>query len=140
MEEDRIHLQIATVGGPVYDDRVWAIQLPLEDGYLGVMANHAPLLCAVVEGVVRATKADGTSHYIAVIHGLAHVADNHVSVLVNAAELAEKIDLARAQAAEQRARERLRKHDAPDIDMVRAEAALHRALARQMAVRMMKRK
>ena len=137
MEEDRIHLQIATTCGPVYDDHVRSIQLPLEDGYLGVMANHAPLLCAVVEGVVRASKADGTSRYIAVTHGLAHVADNFVSVLVNAAEQAENIDLARAQAAERRARERLRK-PAPQVDAVRAEAALHRALARQMAVRLMK--
>ena len=135
--EDRIHLQIATTDGPVYDSYVSVVQLPLEDGSIGIMANHAPLLCAVVEGVVRGTRADGTSHYVAITHGLAHVADNQVSVLVNAAEQAESIDLARAQAAERRAREWLRKRT-PDTDIVRAEAALHRSLARQMAVRLMK--
>ncbi len=137
--EDRIHLQIVTTGGPVYDGFVSALLLPVEGGYLGVMANHAPLLCAVVEGVVRATRSDGTSHYIAVTHGLAHVADNRVSVLVNAAEQAENIDLARAQAAERRAREWLKKQT-PEVDTVRAEAALHRALARQMAVKLMKKR
>ena len=137
--EDRIHLQVATTGGPVYVGDVSVVQLPLEDGYVGIMANHAPLLCAVVEGVLRATRADGTSEFIAVTRGLAHVADNQVSVLVNAAELAENIDLARAAAAEKRARAWL-KAPAPDTDRVRAEAALHRALARQAAVRMMNRK
>jgi F-type H+-transporting ATPase subunit epsilon len=135
--EDRIHLQVATTDGPVFDDYVNVVQIPLEDGSLGIMANHAPLLCAVVEGVVRGTRADGTSRYVAITHGLAHVADNQVSVMVNAAELAENIDLARAQAAERRAREWLKKKT-PDVDVVRAEAALHRSLARQMAVRMMK--
>jgi len=135
--EDRIHLQIITAEGPVYDGFVSAIQLPVEDGGIGIMAGHAPLLGAVVEGVVRCTRADGETHYVAVTHGLAHVAGNRVSVLVNAAEQAENIDLARAQAAERRARERLKKHT-PEVDAIRAEAALHRAMARQLAVRLMK--
>jgi F-type H+-transporting ATPase subunit epsilon len=137
--EDRIHLQIATGGGPVFDGYVSAVQLPVEDGYMGVMANHAPMLCAVVEGVVKCTRADGQVRFVAITHGLAHVADNRLSVLVNAAEQAENIDLARAQAAERRAREWLKKRT-PDTDVVRAEAALHRSLARQMAVRLMRRK
>lgn len=135
--EDRIHLQIMTVAGPVYDSFVSAIQIPVEDGSIGIMADHAPLLGAVVEGVVKCTRSDGETHYVAVTHGLAHVEKNHVSLLVNAAEQAENIDLARAQAAERRARERLKKHT-PDVDTIRAEAALHRAMARQLAVRLMK--
>ena len=135
--EDRIHLRIITTGGPVYDGFVSAIQVPLEDGVIGIMADHVPLLGAVVEGVVRCTRADGEVHYIAVSQGLVHVADNRVGLLVNAAEQAENIDLARAQAAERRARERLKQHT-PEVDTIRAEAALHRALARQMAVRLMK--
>jgi F-type H+-transporting ATPase subunit epsilon len=53
-----------------------------------------------------------------------------VSLLVRAAESAETIDLARAQAAEKRAQERLQSH-AADVDMMRAEASLRRALARE---------
>lgn len=135
--EDRIHLRIITTGGPVYDGFVSAIQVPLEDGVIGIMADHVPLLGAVVEGVVKCTRADREVHYIAVSQGLVHVADNRVGLLVNAAEQAENIDLARAQAAERRARERLKQHT-PEVDTIRAEAALHRALARQMAVRLMK--
>lgn len=135
--EDRIHLQIITAAGAVYDGFVSAVRIPLEDGSIGIMAGHTPLLGALVEGVVKCTRADGETHYVAVTQGLAHVAENHVSLLVNAAEQAESIDLARAQAAERRARERLKKHT-PEVDAIRAEAALHRALARQMAVRLMK--
>ena len=135
--EDRIHLQVLTPGAAVYDGYVTAVQIPLEDGSIGIMADHAPLLGAMVEGVVRCTRSDGEIHYIAVTRGMVHVAENEVAVLVDSAEQAENIDLARAQAAERRARQRLAKHS-PEIDTIRAEAALHRALARQMAVRLMK--
>ena len=134
--EDQIHLQIITTSGVVYDGRVSYVNLPLEGGSVGILAHHAPLLGAVTEGVVRYTRGD-EEHYIAVSHGVVHVADNEVTVLSDAAEQAEDIDLARAVAAERRARERLKIHGT-DVDTVRAEAALHRALARQAAVRLMK--
>ena len=135
--EELFQLQVLTPASAVYRGEVSAVQLPVADGTVGVMARHAPMLCAVVEGVVRCTAAGGEHHYIAVGHGVAHVSDNEVTVLVGVGEQAENIDLARAQAAERRARERLRKPD-PQVDAVRAKAALHRALARQMAVRLMK--
>ena len=62
---------------------------------------------------------------------------NEVTVLARTAEEAEDIDLARAQAAEKRARERLAAKNA-DTDASRAEAALHRAVARQHAAHMVK--
>lgn len=134
--EDQIHLQVITPASAVYDGLVSHVLLPLDGGSVGILSHHAPLLGAVVEGVVKCTRG-GEEHYIAVAHGVAHVADNAVTVLVGAAEQAEDIDLARAVAAERRARARLKTHG-PSVDTVRAESALHRALARQMAVRLMK--
>ena len=134
--DEQIRLQVIAPSGAVYDGPVSYVQLPLEGGSVGILSHHAPLLGAVVEGVVRCTSGS-EEHYIAVTHGVAHVADNTVTVLVSAAEQAQDIDLARAVAAERRARERLKIHG-PGVDTVRAESALHRALARQMAVRLMK--
>lgn len=134
--EEQIHLQVVTPAGAVFDSPVSYVQLPLEGGSVGILPHHAPLLGTVVEGVVKCSLEEG-QHYIAVTQGVVHVADNEVTVLVSAAEQAEDIDLARAVAAERRARERLKTHG-PGVDTVRAESALHRALARQMAVRLMK--
>ena len=52
-----------------------------------------------------------------------------MTVLADTAELAEEIDVARAQAAKERAEKRLRS-GSPEIDRARAEAALQRALNR----------
>ena len=134
---DQIHLQIVTAGGVVFDRMVRSIDLPLEGGHIGVLANHAPLMGAVADGVVTCAFDKDGEERIAVGIGVVNVVDNEVTLLVRAAELGEDIDLARAQASEQRARERLAQK-AADLDAKRAEASLRRALARQNAAHMAK--
>ena len=133
---DRIHLQIVTAGGVVFDRMVHVVNLPLENGSIGVLAGHAPLMGAVVDGVVTCASAEG-EYVIAVGIGVVNIVNNEVTVLSRTAEEAENIDLARAEAAEKRARERLAAKNA-DTDAARAEAALHRAVARQHAAHMVK--
>ena len=134
---DGIHLEIATAGGSVYDDMVSYVELPFSGGSVGVLKDHAPMLGAIEDGVVTARKEDGTTEFVAVNLGVANIVHNEVTLLVRTAERAEDIDLPRAQDAEKRARERLADKDG-DWDMNRAQVALHRALARQAAVRMMR--
>ena len=134
---DRIHIQILTSGGTVFDDAVSELNVPVDGGSIGILADHAPLLGAVTDGVVRCTYSDGRTESVAVGIGVLNVVDNEVTLLVRAAEKADDIDLARAEAAEKRARERLA-HKTAEIDASRAEAALHRALARQDAARHVK--
>ena len=133
---DKIHLQIVTAGGVVFDRMVHVVNLPLENGSIGVLANHAPLMGAVVDGVVTCASSEG-EYVIAVGIGVVNIVNNEVTVLSRTAEEAENIDLARAEAAEKRARERLAAKNA-DTDASRAEAALHRAVARQHAAHMVK--
>ena len=133
---DKIHLQIVTAGGVVFDRMVHVVNLPLENGSIGVLANHAPLMGAVVDGVVTCASDEG-EYVIAVGIGVVNIVNNEVTVLSRTAEEAENIDLARAEAAEKRARERLAAKNA-DTDASRAEAALHRAVARQHAAHMVK--
>ena len=133
---DKIHLQIVTAGGVVFDRMVHVVNLPLENGSIGVLANHAPLMGAVVDGIVTAASDEG-EYVIAVGIGVVNIVNNEVTVLSRTAEEAENIDLARAEAAEKRARERLAAKNA-DTDASRAEAALHRAIARQHAAHMVK--
>lgn len=129
--EDRIHLQIVTAGGTVLDKMVNYVSLPLTDGDAGILANHATMLASLREGVSKAKYADG-EEFIAMSGGVVSVADNEVTVLVRTAELAENIDIARAQASEKRARVRL-EDKTHNYDMKRAELSLARSLARQKA-------
>ena len=135
--KDGIHLEIATAGGTVYDDMVSYAELPFSGGSVGVLRDHAPMLGAIEDGVVTARKDSGEESFIAVNLGVANIVHNEVTLLVRTAERAEDIDLPRAEAAEQRARERLGDKGGP-WDRERAQTALPRASARQTAVRMMK--
>jgi F-type H+-transporting ATPase subunit epsilon len=128
MADDRIQLQIITTEGVKYDRMVSYVLLPLDGGSIGVLADHAPLMAAVVDGPVKCT-FEGGEEYIYVGTGVVDVYQNKVVLLVRTAEAAETIDLARAKAAEKRAQERL-ESKAVNVDMARAEASLHRALAR----------
>lgn len=132
--ENRIHVQVVTAERVVFDDWVRHVQFPLSDGTVGILHGHAPMLGAMEIGVVKCQRADGTQEVIAVGQGVAHVTGDEVVLLARTAELAANIDLARAQAAERRARQRLA-HREDGVDALRAEAALHRALARQAASR-----
>lgn len=135
--KDRIHLEIATAGGSVYDDMVSYVELPFSGGSVGVLKDHAPMLGAIEDGVVTARKENGAAEFIAVNLGVANVVHNEVTLLVRTAERAENIDLPRAEAAEKRARDRLAERSA-NLDVKRAQIALHRSLTRQAAVLMMK--
>jgi len=122
-------LQVATPEKVLYSGLVHSIVAPGEEGYLGVLPNHAPLVCALAIGDLTITHQDGTKSHIAVHRGILEVFENTVSVLADTAESAAEIDEQRAQRALERARNRLRERP-PGTDLARAQAARDRALNR----------
>ena len=131
--ENKIHLQVLTAGATVYDGMVNYVAAPLKDGEAGFLCGHAPLLAALKEGVLTVRFADSSgvqSVYIAVGGGVLEIANDELIVLARSAECAENIDLARAQASERRARQRLADKES-HFDHHRAEASLYRAIARE---------
>ncbi len=103
---------------------------PGVDGEFGVLAGHIPLLTALSIGTL--VYRIGNKDYMAfVAGGFAEVADNKITILAQAAELAENIDVERAEKAKARAEERLQNAKHQDgIDIVRAENAMKRAIMR----------
>lgn len=132
MAEKLQRVEIITPERRVYSADVRFVVLPGTEGELGILPDHAPLVTALKIDVVRITH-EGKVQKIAVHGGFAEVRNNRVIILANAAERAEEIDRARAEAAKQRAETRLAART-PDIDVVRAELALKRALARLKAL------
>lgn len=132
---DKIHFQIATADGVVCDSMASYALIPLSDGDVGVLSDHAPMIGALKEGVVRYV-CEGEDHFAAISGGVLSVVDNEVILLARTAERAESIDLARAQASERRARQRIEAH-AANTDMKRAELSIQRAIAREKAYTML---
>ena len=131
---DTLHLEIVTAGGAAVDTQAQQVTLPLADGEAGILPGHAPLLGALVSGVVRYTSG-GAEHYCAVSPGTVNVAANTVTVLARTAEPAPDIALPRAEAALRRAESDLEVRGM-EMNVSTAEAARARAHARIRAVKL----
>ncbi|NLT94374.1 MAG: F0F1 ATP synthase subunit epsilon [Clostridia bacterium] len=125
-----LRLEVVTPERMVLSEEIVSLIVPAIEGYMGILPNHAPIISGLEPGVVK-YKVDGNYKKMAISGGFLEVSDNKATILANTAELAEEIDVKRAQAAKERAEKRL--HDKGDIDVLRAELALKRALARLKA-------
>jgi F-type H+-transporting ATPase subunit epsilon len=126
----KLHLEIVTPAKITVSQDVDMVVAPGSLGEFGVLEGHVPFLSGIVPGELRYTVDDKTE-YLAVTSGFAEISDDNVSILVDAAEKASDIDLERAKKAVERATERLAKdRSAEEIDFIRAEAALKRAMMR----------
>ena len=103
------------------------------EGELGVYAKHIPLT-TILEPCVMRIHNDGEIKKAAILGGFVEILQEKVTVLAEIAEWPEEIDVNRANEAKTRAERRLSSND-PHIDVVRAEAALKRSLARLGAAR-----
>ncbi len=126
-------LEIITPDRVVLDDKVQSVRLPGVQGSFGVLANHAPLVAELTVGPIHVVHANGDREYIAASGGFVRVENNRVTVLANAAERAEEIDIARVQAAVERAKARLAEAGAGGYE--EAREALRRAMNRLDVVR-----
>ena len=122
-----LNLEIVTAERSVYSNDVDIVIAPGIVGQLGILPNHAALMTILEPGELCVRK--GTEEtFIAISGGYLEVLNNKVVILADTAERADEIDMTRAEAAKQRAQERL-EHPA-EMDSARAEAALKRSLAR----------
>ncbi|OKY73839.1 MAG: ATP synthase F1 subunit epsilon [Desulfobulbaceae bacterium DB1] len=128
---ETIHLEVVTPSGPVVSEDVDIVSAPGYGGDFGVLANHAPFLSTIkIGGLVY--KKDGKENYLMVSGGFCEVSNNKITFLVESAESGHLIDVDRALRAKERAEKRLAdaKGQQEKINLTRAQAALHRALAR----------
>ena len=134
-----IKLEIVTAERSVFSDDVDIVIAPGTQGQLGILPHHAPLMTTLSPGELVARK-NGNEYSLAIGGGYMEVRSDRVIVLADAAERAEEIDIARAEAAKRKAQESLA-NPASREEAIAAEAALHRALARlEVAGRIKKKK
>ena len=123
-----IKLDIVTAEKLVYSEQVDEVIAPGSEGELGILPHHAPLMTLLKPGELVLKKGDEEIS-LAISGGFLEVRPDHVIVLADAAERAEEIDAARAEAARKRAQERL-EHVNTEQEKALAEAALRRSIAR----------
>ncbi len=125
---ETFELEVATPDRHLVREQVEEAEIPLVNGYIGVLPGHSPLLGELGTGAMIYT-AGGRRRQMAVSGGWAEVLSDHVRVLADSAEKADEIDVARAEEAQKRALDRLSRPPA-DLDVARAMNALKRAQAR----------
>ena len=124
-------LRVITPDCIALDEQADAVRLPGVDGSIGILPRHAHMVAALDAGELIYRTASGQKSLF-VAGGFAEVRDGTVRVVSQAGELPGAIDEDRAKASEQRARERLAVRGGTGIDIVRANAALRRAMMRML--------
>jgi len=125
---ETFQLEVATPDRLLVREQVSEADIPLENGYIGVLPGHSPLLGEVGTGDL-VYSSQGRRRHMAVDGGWVEVLGDHVRVLVVHAEKADEIDVARAEESLKRARDRLMRPEA-GLDVARALNTLKRAQAR----------
>jgi len=127
---EKITLAVVTPERIVFEGTVSDAQLPAQDGYMGFLPKHAPLISPLGTGVLTCQAEDGSTLYFSVSGGYFEIHQDRMVVLADIAEVGLDIDLQRAKEARNRAQERLAEEKSTNWDVKRAQAALSRALNR----------
>ena len=123
-----IRCEIVSQDRTVFQGDVDIVVLPGVAGEMGILPHHAPVLTILKYGVIKVRKG-GKEELFAVAGGMAEVQPDVITILADAAENVEDIDVTRARAAKKRAEEALAKIK-PDEDQdayLKMEAALRRS-------------
>ena len=130
-----IRCEIVSQDRLVYQGDAEIVVVPGVAGEMGILPNHAPLLSTLKFGILK-VRVHGEEQVFTVSGGVVEVQPDIVTILADAAENVEEIDVARAEAARRRAEETLKAGPPPDTDAYLAmEAALKRSNLRLEAVR-----
>jgi len=129
-----IFVEIITPSKSVYKGQIKSITIPGTLGNFQVLYNHAPLLSTFEIGKIKLNDLNDHVIEYATSGGTIEVNNNKILVLADSAETLEEIDIERAKKAMERAKERLGIRGKGDIDIMRAEFALLRAINRMKFV------
>mgnify|MGYP004519623153 FL=1 len=130
MAEKLLTLEVVAPDHQALSVQAESVVVRSPEGELGFLANHTPLIAALVPQIVRYKEEGGKEGHIFVGGGFVEVSDNHVIILSPSAERPEDIDYDRAERAKERAEKRLASRASGEVDVARAEVALRRSVER----------
>ena len=122
-----LKLEIVTPEEKIYSEDVDMVTLPGSEGELGVYPKHVPLLTTLKPGELRVMKRERETA-MAIGEGFVEIKADAVSVLTDMALESEKIDIAAAEAAVERAKAAMKEDHTPE-QVAAIQASLQKALA-----------
>ena len=130
-----IRCEIVSQDRQVFSGDADMVIVPGIQGEMGILPNHAPLLSTLKFGILR-VRYMGQEQIFTVAGGVIEVQPDLVTVMADAAENVQEIDISRAEAAKRRAEEILKQGPPPDSDsFLKIESALRRSNLRLEAVK-----
>jgi F-type H+-transporting ATPase subunit epsilon len=130
-----IRCEIVSQDRQVFSGEADMVIVPGSQGEMGILPNHAPLLSTLKFGILR-VRSKGQEQIFTIAGGVIEVQPDLVTVMADAAENVQEIDINRAEAAKRRAEEILKQGIPPDSDSyLKIESALRRSNLRLEAVK-----
>jgi len=125
----KINFKIATPERVVFRDEVDSITLPTTMGEITILPNHIPLISVLKTGEITVRKGE-EEFAMAVAGGFVEVLSEKVVVLADRAERSEEIDMARAEAAIERARKLREEKNVDTVEFAALSAQIEKEMAR----------
>ena len=132
-----VHLDVVSAEQKIFSGLVENIQVTGSEGELGIHPGHAPLITALIPGMVRLVKQHGEEEIIYIAGGMLEVQPGSVTVLADTAVRAADLDEQSAQEAKRRAEEHIANAGA-DFDYAEAAAELAEAIAQIRLIQKMR--
>jgi F-type H+-transporting ATPase subunit epsilon len=79
----QFRLRIVTPEQSVLDQEVTSVEALAVEGWLGVWANHAPMVALLLSGDVKWRDADGEEHALAITGGILDVGENQARIIAD---------------------------------------------------------
>lgn len=126
-------LELITLTGPKFEEEIYEVSLPTDEGTITVLPHHVPIVTLAVPGIItirrRKDDSDDKLEQFATNGGIIEIAGDAVRLLVDEADHADEIVEAEARQALERAK--LAKQEAKDqLELDKAEALIDRAAVR----------
>ncbi len=135
-----IHVDVVSAEEQIFSGEANFVALPGENGELGILPRHTPLITRIKPGAVRIERADnGQEEFVFVAGGILEVQPGTVTVLADTAIRGRDLDEAKAAEAKRAAEEAL-KNAKSDIDIARAQSELAVYAAQIAALRRLMKK
>ncbi len=122
-----LKLEITTPTGQVYAKEVDMVTLPGQEGEMGILPMHVPLIALLGDGEIIARRGNEEDHVL-VTGGCAEITPDRVAILTVFATDAAAIDEQRAEEARARAEARLKEKISPE-EIAVVQASLTHSLA-----------
>lgn len=135
-----IHVDVVSAEESIFSGEAKFVALPGENGELGILPRHTPLITRIRPGAVRIDKADGSGEeFVFVAGGILEVQPGVVTVLADTAIRGKDLDEAKAVEAKKLAEEAMRNAKS-DIDLAAAQSEFAEMAAQLLAIQKLRKK